>query len=384
MLWDGVRSVHLDVLSPRPRQVEGAVGGLGRTLSTRGQDVNHISMVACLLICASCASTTRFSTAEWEPLDTGSEASLRGVCAVGNGVVWASGSGGTVLRSVDGGATWTSCSVPAADRDGPNDIRDIEALDDMRAWVISITKPARILRTVDGGVTWTQVHGGSGSSFYDSLALFDDGRAVVYGDPVDGVFDVVRSDDGVRWRSVSEESLPAAREGEAGFAASGTCVVTHGERHAWIGTGGGSARVLRSTDAGRTWRASETPMRQGGETTGIYSVAFRSARDGVIVGGQYDEPELGGDNAAWTDDGGETWHASTVPPAGYRSGVTWIPSCGPRLVAVGRGGCSMSYDSGRTWTSMPGDDAFYAVSAAHNGDTFAVGANGRAARLVRH
>ena len=29
-------------------------------------------------------------------------------------VVWASGTGGTVLRTVDGGATWSARNVPAA------------------------------------------------------------------------------------------------------------------------------------------------------------------------------------------------------------------------------------------------------------------------------
>ncbi len=339
-------------------------------------------VLASSLFLAGCASSAQFTSARWIPLETGSDASLRGVCAVGRGVVWASGSNGTVLRSTDGGLSWDTFEVPAAPGDGPNDLRDIEALDDQRAWVISITEPARILRTEDGGATWTVVHTGHAASFYDSIALFDDGDAVVYGDPVDGVFDVVRSEDGVAWNPVPSDALPMPAEGEAGFAASGTCVVTYGDRHAWIGTGGTSARVLRSRDSGRTWSAAETPMRQGAETTGIYSVAFRSADDGVIVGGQYDEPELAGANAAWSDDGGASWQAARRPPSGYRSGVVWLPACGPRALAVGRAGCSLTQDGGRTWFDVPGDEGFYAVSAARNGDVFAVGADGRAARFV--
>lgn len=345
--------------------------------------IRLVVLLSLVVACTTgCASTSRHATARWIPLDTGSDASLRGVCAVGDGVVWASGSNGTVLRSVDGGASWTSHPVPPAPGGGPNDLRDIEALDARRAWVLSITEPARILRTEDGGATWGEVHVGREGAFLDSIALFAGGGAVVFGDPLDGVFDVARSDDGVTWEQVPASSLPAANDGEAGYAASGTCVVTDGFARAWIGTGGRAARVLVSDDAGRSWRAVDVPMRQGGETTGIYGVAFRNELRGVIVGGQYDQPELGGDNAAYTRDGGKTWIAADVPPAGYRSGVAWLPACGSKLVAVGRAGCSLSDDSGRTWRTMPGDQGYYAVSSSRDGDVFAVGADGRAARLL--
>lgn len=340
------------------------------------------ALCVCLLLAAGCASTSRTPTASWVPLDTGTDVSLRGVCAVGDGVVWASGADGTVLRSVDGGASWTARPVPAASGGGPNDIRDVEALDADRAWALSITEPARILRTVDGGVTWDVVHVGGDGAFLDSIALFEGGGAVAFGDPLDGAFDVVRSDDGVAWRRVAADALPAPVDGEAGFAASGTCVVAHGARRAWIGTGGAAARVLVSRDAGATWRAVDVPVTAGEDTTGIYSVAFRDERRGVVVGGRYDEPQ-GGGAAAWTTDGGQTWQPARLAPAGYRSGAAWLPTCSGWLVAVGSDGCSLSVDSGRTWHTMRGAGGYHAVSASGDGDVIAVGADGRAARLVR-
>lgn len=49
---------------------------------------------------------------------------LRGVAAVSANVVWASGTHGTYLRTLDGGATWTPAQVPGAEA---LDFRDVEA-----------------------------------------------------------------------------------------------------------------------------------------------------------------------------------------------------------------------------------------------------------------
>ena len=55
--------------------------------------------LACLAPCfLACSTTPSFDDARWEALDTESEASLRGVCALADGVVWASGSGGRRWR----------------------------------------------------------------------------------------------------------------------------------------------------------------------------------------------------------------------------------------------------------------------------------------------
>ena len=45
---------------------------------------------------------------------SGTTSSMRGVSAVSDRVVWASGSGGTFLRTVDGGGHWTAATVPSA------------------------------------------------------------------------------------------------------------------------------------------------------------------------------------------------------------------------------------------------------------------------------
>ena len=95
------------------------------------------------------------SRARWVEQENQTEASLRGLCAVDTDVAWASGSAGTVLRTINGGATWQRRFInhPGADE---LDYRDVQAFDADRALVLSAGLPARIYRTTDGGESWSE------------------------------------------------------------------------------------------------------------------------------------------------------------------------------------------------------------------------------------
>lgn len=49
-------------------------------------------------------------------LQSGKRVSLRGLSVVNDSLVWASGSGGTVARSADGGRSWTWLTVPGYEK----------------------------------------------------------------------------------------------------------------------------------------------------------------------------------------------------------------------------------------------------------------------------
>ena len=87
---------------------------------------------------------------------------------------------------------------------------------------------------------------------------------------------------------------------------------------------------------------------RGGESSGIFSLAFRDATHGVAVGGDYKQPERRDGTAAFTSDGGVTWTAASEPPAGYRSAVAWDEML-RAWVAVGPTGSDISYDDGKMW-----------------------------------
>jgi len=290
----------------------------------------------------------------WTPRSSGVNVTLRGVSAVSADVAWASGSRGTVLRTLDAGTTWQNVSPmpPLA-----LDFRDVDAIDRMTAYILSIGNgdASRILKTTDGGATWvTQFTSPDADAFFDAMAFWDGDHGIAFSDSANAQFRIITtSDGGRRWTRVPLAGLPPALENEGAFAASGTNIAVWGDRHVWIGTGAAArARVIYSSDRGRTWTVADTPI-PGGASAGIYSIAFRDAHHGIVVGGDYAKEDLALDNVAMTDDGGTTWRLAPGV-GGFRSAVTYIPAAsGLALLAVGPSGSDLSSDDGRTWTAIP-------------------------------
>ncbi len=328
-------------------------------------------------------AAARPATAQWTLAPAATRAEFRGLSVVNDSVAWASGTHGTVARTTDGGATWTLLAVPGADS---LDLRSIVGLGPDAA-VAAAAGPAergqaRIFRTDDAGRSWTQVYATRDSGvFLDALAFWDARHGIAQSDPVDGTFFLLVTDDGGRnWTRVPPSAVPPTLPGEAAFAASGTCLAVSGTGDAWIGTGGGArARVFRSSDRGRHWTVSDTPVHAGSTASGIFAVAFRDARHGVAVGGDYSSPHLRSVNAAVTDDGGKSWRAARGPLVrAYLSGVAYDPAA-RRFVAVGLAGTALSADGGESWTAAD-TLSLNAVRFAPGGAGVAAGPRGRLAR----
>jgi len=316
----------------------------------------------------------------WTMQMSGVSVRLRGVSAVSERVAWASGAGSTVLHTVDGGETWQKLHVT----DDALDFRDVDAVDAETAYALSIGNgpSSRIYKTVDAGETWSlQFKNDDEKAFLDAMSFWDAKHGIVFGDSVDRQFYILTTaNGGGTWSRVPSANLPPAQPNEGAFAASGTNIAVIGKSHAWIGTGAAAkSRVLHTSDGGRTWQVADTPLASG-PSTGIFSIAFRDAKHGVIAGGDYTKETEATNNLAITNDGGSTW-TLVKGLSGFRSVVAYVPGT-TTLIAVGPSGADYSLDDGRTWTPLtgPGFDTFSFAPGKPTG--WAAGNNGRIGRLV--
>jgi photosystem II stability/assembly factor-like uncharacterized protein len=336
------------------------------------------SGLAALAVCASADVPTE-RPASWIVQTTGTAASLRGLSAVDERIAWASGTNGTVLRTVDGGTTWLAAPVPGA---AAVDFRDIEAFSAETAVVMGVGEPARIFRTDDGGRTWIQTYeNDTPGIFLDAMAFFDERNGLAVGDPLDGKFFLIRTEDGGKtWTPLPPEFRPAAIEGEAAFAASGTSLFVRGDHRAWFGTGGSVSRIWRSEDGGVHWESAPSALREGIPSAGAFSVFFFDERAGIAVGGDYQDESADAGNAAGSDDGGKTWTPLAAGrPGGFREAAA---AAGETAVAVGPSGSDISLDLGKTWAPIAAPPGFHTVCFARSGRTaWAAGRNGLIARL---
>ena len=286
------------------------------------------------------------SGAQWETIHVPTTAGFRGLSVVNPDVVWASGTEGTVIRTADGGNHWSVVTVPGAEK---LDFRGIRAFDDNNAVIISSGPAekgqARIYRTTDGGAIWRQVFEEKRAGiFFDAIAFWDRKHGIVLSDPIDGRFALFTTEDGgVTWKQLPPAGIPPALPNEGAFAASNSCLTVQGEKNVWFATGGASvARVFHSSNRGQTWTVSDTPMHPANASSGIFSLAFQDATNGIAVGGDYAHPESSDlPSVLYTGDGGKSWllAAQTDPAGMYLSSATavWHPGKDSRFAVGIRG-----------------------------------------------
>ncbi len=307
-------------------------------------------MRAILLVCL--AASAAFGQS-WRVQTSGVNSNLRGVSVTRAGlagapVVWACGSHGVILRSDDGGEKWNRIDVPG---ESSLDFRSIQAFGEGTAYVMSIGNGAasRIYKTTDAGKHWMlEYEAARKEIFLDDLVCDSKTDCYAVSDPVDGKFLLLHTSDGKNWRELPRDGMPAALPGEGVFAASGTSLAVSKEGIYFVTGGVTTARVFRSKDGGKRWRAFDTPILSGNASSGIFSIAQRGNAL-VIVGGDYRNVKGAERAAAYSRDGGVTWKLAGSGPHGFRSAVAFVNDS--TVIAVGPSGEDISRDGGAHWTT---------------------------------
>src|SRR5271156_6132116 len=269
----------------------------------------------------------------WVMQWSGTKAGLRGIHAVGGGVAWASGTNGTVLRTEDSGYMWQSCAMPPGGE--KLDFRGIQAWDANTAIVMSSGPGdlSRMYKTTDGCSQWTLVYTNPDKEgFWDAVAFSDRRNGFLLGDPVNGRFALLRTEDGgATWKPIQSADLSAGGQKLGAFAASNSAMALNGPVLGpvwapWFGTGGPAGPLMYRGGIDCTmgmahsdlegclsrwdFQHGKLPMAGADASSGVFSLALRNGQHGVAVGGDYAKPIESTGTAAWTADGGKTWTAA--------------------------------------------------------------------------
>jgi photosystem II stability/assembly factor-like uncharacterized protein len=349
---------------------------------------------------------TANAPAQWEIQSAPTTADLRGIDSEGQGIAWASGSQGTVLRTIDDGKTWQRCATPHGAE--ALDFRGIQAFDAKTAIVMSSGKGplSRLYETTNACKSWKLILKNiDKQGFWDALVFQDKFFGMLLGDPVNGSFFLAETfGDHKHWIQQHNKALRADSASQGAFAASNSSMLVSG--HASFGTGGvDGAFFYAATQTeiclddcpdteleGRNdaWLRSELPLGQNTESSGLFSLAWEPSTSQVIVavGGDFQNPENATRTAAFTSDGGKSWLPAQTPPHGFRSAVAYDEAT-KTWITVGPNGTDVSGDDGRNWRALkpdprdgdppdgiPEDQHWNALSLP-----FVVGPHGRIGRL---
>ena len=382
---------------------------------------------------------TQLQQQVWQMQDSGTTAGLRGIDSVDGTIAWASGSEGTVLRTIDGGAHWQMCTVTDAAKDGATlDYRGVQAWDATTAIVMASGpgEKSRLYKTTDGCKTWTLLQRNTcPDGFYDTIAFWDRNHGLLVGDPVrpqsaefctseaisrenvpqaqaPRLTGLLTDDAGANWANGSAEKssrLSLGSLGGAAFAASNTSAYiarevsfdTSGHEYktvlAWIGIGGkGGARVFLGFANDADLAPSEmhwskpirVPMVARTDSSGVFSLAFRlqqNSNSKIDFTGDryYNGIAVGGD---YTKPNGSAGTAAWSTDGGKTWTASTTPPHGYRStvqwseplklwITAGTNGSDISRDDGRTWQPLDNGN-WNALSLP-----FIVGPKGRIARL---
>lgn len=262
------------------------------------------------------------------------------LAAVGAETAWAVGSGGFILKTINGGADWTAQASGTYD-----DLNSVFFVDAQTGWAAGgwTTGYSTILKTTDGGATWTAQSPGT-SEILNSIFFVNaqTGWAV-------GEFGriIKTTDGGATWADLTTDTSPYLSsvffvDAQTGWAA-------------------GSLGIIKTTNGGTTW-ANQT----SGTFPWISSLFFVDAQSGWAVGA--------GGVILNTRDGGATWTAQASGTTNNLSSVAF--AAGQTGWAVGDRGTMLRYAASSANTSPTAVIDYIAPNPAQQGQLVSLAGRG--------
>lgn len=212
--------------------------------------------------------------------------------------------------------------------------------------LVAVGDARTIVRSSDGGLTWTTLPSGTTQALLAvAFARPELGLAVGAGGTI------LRSTNaGQTWAPISTPLGTSATFNAVAFPSPTVAVVTNGDQRSTS-----SGVILRSQDGGQTWTGATVPAIDSQCAVSpcpsyqLSSVSFANSDVGIATNN--------GDltaTALRTSDGGRTWSASSADYLGFSRSVALItPETG---VSVGNSGCDFGLfrtnDSGQKWENI--------------------------------
>lgn len=309
-----------------------------------------------------------------------SSATFRAVRATSDSVVWVSGSKGCVLRSLNYGEGWRMFSPDSLNK---SDFRSLYAWGKDTAVVFTAGNPALGFRTEDGGESWYKVFEMHHPKvFINSIDFMNSDNGVAWGDPIDGIFFMLHTQDG--GRSWQEMNAPFSIDGDGGFAASNMCVQYLPSGKIVFVTGVRRSCFYYLEQLVDKWKFSHVPIVENGPSRadGIYCIKMFDDNFGIAAGGNYTKVSTNENIIAITHDGGETWISPNSLPHGFISAIGALSPDNKLIIAIGSHGSSLSRDGGVNWT-FNSDDGYHALSVSPSGKyIYFVGEKGKVGRCI--
>lgn len=228
---------------------------------------------------------------------------------------------GTILRTSDGGNSW---SIQSSGTSIP--LNDVYFADSFTGTAVGWN--GVILSTVNGGTVWYEQDSGTNLGLL-SVFFVDESNGIVGGE--DGTI-LITSDGGNTWTSIGPPT---------DYYISGVQLMESGVIHAaaWVDYGGPygyfGGRVYRSTDGGIAWQSTDFV------NIPLYDIRYGSPSRGVAAGW----------NAYRTADGGLTWLKSASSPFWGGRGVCMTDSLTGVMVGD-NGSVYITADGGDTFTTQ--------------------------------